>query len=146
MRKTTYARIAEQLAVPLCTGIWKGMYDTEVFDHEAGQISPSRVIHWRERRVQYPGLRRFLVLVARWEDAMGGYRERNAPLHAPDWLATYLYDKRAALIAQNTLRIRIPAVCADLDRALVRAQLHSVPMGTPYREEAMKWAAKLAQV
>ena len=125
------AEVAEAASTPHCRGIdAHGQYCEG--DHRRGFVRDGTV-HLSDRRVTRSSIRQFSGLAA--EVVI------DQPLDGmPSWRARWLRCSIAEEICRERLRVRIPNQYWDLDRWTVRAQLASVPVGTPQRAEAMAWA------
>ena len=107
--------------------------------HETGVLDPFSVIHWRERRINRAGLRRFLLLAAK--------RARlNDPeyLNEPQfhWLYLYRDNVEAGRLAAN-LGIRLPAALSRNDRlrCLTSARKYGIALSAGW-PQIYKWARK----
>lgn len=85
----TYEEVAEKFGVELC----QRSFGRDDADHESGSASfLPPTVHWRERRMNVIGLRRFLMLVAlaRWPERYVG----------PRWAEAYRVNKTAVELSR----------------------------------------------
>jgi hypothetical protein len=117
----TYSDVASQLGIALCgTGSCRG-----IGNHEQGWTAYGMtVIHWRDRRMTRPGLRRFLKLVATAQ-TIRMRDERFVRLWSQNVAADHLARR---------LGVRFPRSLADPDRAKVRLWLAKFRNDHPDRE------------
>lgn len=111
----TFAQIAAQLGVELCTGCDQYRHDRY---GELRWTEHGRVIHWAERMVTVQGLRKFLMKVA--------LVKRPELEHGDLWWRIWQQNVTADAYGRQ-LHHRFPRRLADVDRARVRFLLHEVP-------------------
>lgn len=123
--------VAAAAKVHRCRGILpNGSYCHK--DHVKGTAEPG-VVHWSDRTITKPGIRTFLRHAAYASDPDLMKRPRWERI----WFANRYIDR-----VSRILMVRLPHALADLDRAMVRADLAGTPTSTPNRKEALKWSSR----
>ena len=123
----TYPQIANTLGFELCGDGCK----RPEYNHAKGTLRGS-TLHWTDRRVTKPGLRRFIMLAAS-HDIYG----KN-----PRWWIIWQRNVWTTQAAAK-LKVRLPARYADNDRAKVAWELraaHTDP--TSIQAAALRWAGR----
>lgn len=122
MRGITYPDLAARYEVDVC---FDGCFRN---DHWGGALDRQGVVHWADRIVRRPGLRRFLILASRaravkepWDgEAVMPKRQRQA--HDIWFHALWAYRT-----AFHDLGVRLPASLARADKEKIRALLRDAP-------------------
>jgi hypothetical protein len=118
----SFATLSERLGVTLCT-------DCSQYNHDRGAADISKgVVHWHERRVVRKTLRRYLKLLG----AIVHSHNRGQPI----WQQLYEQNQFAHETATK-IRIRIPSVFADEDRA--KAEAAAVRARVDIEPHILKW-------
>jgi hypothetical protein len=122
----TYDEAARRFSVKVCSDCPNG-------DHGRGYAQPRlNTIHWRTRRVNKFGLRRFLLLVAQLRlinfDTLSGWERIRA---SNTWVAQ---------TGAKTLRVRFRRELADADRAEARWLMNRA--GAEPSPEMRRWLRK----
>jgi hypothetical protein len=123
--------IAEQLSVRWCRGMLPN--GQTCFEKHKGSVTvdgSTITVHWADRRVTRPAIKRFLMLVGQGQADIGGPQ--------PAWRRQYR-ALRTALRFSRLLGFRFPAAYWAMDRVRLKAMLLDVPTTDPERQEAMEW-------
>lgn len=119
----TYADVIAYFSVRTCDGC------TEDIDHRTGSVTGSTV-HWTPRRLTRPGLRKFLMLVARTRVLRYNQMNRAMQIYAENAWATR---------ASQYLHLRFPRRYSEVDRATVR---WLITRGHEVSAPARSWAQR----
>lgn len=126
----TYSEAAYALGFELCT---QEMCKQGTLGHKKGTLRGS-TLHWTDRKVSKPGLRRFLMLMA-------GHDIYDEPRWALIWHRNVWVTGAA-----ETLRVRIPSRYADEDRTRVAWDLRHVHDPDFDQRAALRWASRRNRV
>lgn len=121
MRGLTYPDLAARYEIEAC---FDGCYRS---DHWGGAIDSQGVVHWADRPVRRPGLRRFLILVSQVRFREDGGWTPSWPRKKAEAYEIYRHALWAYRTAMHDLGIRLPAKLAVADKAKVRALLATAP-------------------
>lgn len=125
MADLIYPQVAYALGFELCGDKCR----KPELNHAKGALIGS-TLHWTDRRVTKPGLRRFLLLAA-------SHDYYNLPRWEMIWRRN-----QWAWRAASKLQIRLPSRYADGDRAIVAWELRDVTDPTPEQAAASRWSAR----
>ena len=135
-RPRKYGALAEMLHVEHCRGMRRdGTYCHAQVSHASGEVTDDGVIHWADRRMEWPGLVRFLKLVAISRDPT---LAKEVP-----WRRVYRLNMALKEVEQEA-HTRIPARYLRADRAFVKASVASLSNDVPLRKEAFDWSRREA--
>jgi hypothetical protein len=135
-RPKTYGALADRLGVEHCRGMRRdGTYCYQSADHRVGDVTPDGVIHWADRRMEWPGLVRFLKLVA--------ISRNPKTVTFKPWQRVYLLNMHLKGVQQEA-STRIPTKYLRADRAFVRASVASLSNDVPLRKKAFDWSRREA--
>jgi hypothetical protein len=119
-----------------CRGMRRdGTYCHEMVDHRVGDVTPDGVIHWTDRPMRWPGLVRFLKMVAISRDPT---LAKEVP-----WRRVYRLNMALKGIEKEA-HTRIPARHLRADRVFVRASVAPLSNDVPMRKEAFDWSRREA--
>jgi len=135
-RPKRYGALAKTLDVEWCRGIRSdGTYCHANSNHSMGDVTDGGVVHWADRRMEWPGLVRFLKLVVISRD----------PTLAKEVPWRRIYRLNMALKeVEREAHTRVPARYLRADRAFVRASVASLSNDVPMRREAFDWSRREA--
>ena len=133
-RPKTYGALADRLEVEHCRGLRRdGTYCQEFADHRAGDVTPDGVVHWADRRMEWPGLVRFLKLVV--------ISRNPKTVTFKPWVRVYLLNMHLKEVSKDA-KVHIPFQYLEADRAFVRASVTTLSNDVPMRREAFKWSTR----
>jgi hypothetical protein len=122
----TYSEAAYALGFELCA---QEMCNKSTLDHRKGTLRGS-TLHWTDRRVTKPGLRRFLMLAA-----------SHDIYSVPRW--ALIWNRNVWVVAAaEKLRVRLPSRYSDEDRAKVAWELRDTHDPTYEQQAALRWAGR----
>lgn len=125
-RVRNYEDVAAYFDVHLCDG---SDCVVPIARHKRGAVVlPHRIVHWADRKLTKPGLRRFLKLVA--QIRILNYNHQNQAMRL------FAENTWAAQAAQ-ALHVRFPARYSTADRAKAR---WLIATGEPVSAPAYRWA------
>lgn len=126
-RPKDYVTLSKMLGVTLCQ-------HCQNEDHYLGNVGVEGTVHWADRTMRWPGLVRFLKLVAI-------SRNPDLRLVVPTWHRTYALNVALQGVAKDA-HTRIPSRYLRAERTYVKAALAGRVGNDPVRKRAYDWSRR----